>query len=153
MLLESMQNMTAAELGDIKWLVINQNDGINKDDLVSIMALLVNLERLSLNSNNMWYVSSSRKNSFKHSFKQISSRELDADTFNVHTMLKSISLHNNNFLCLNGALDTLIDMNILQRLRLTGNSEIIDNQGGGLRYRGHDELLQFKTIADNLVCV
>ena len=59
MLLESMQNMTAAELGDIKWLVINQNDGINKDDLVSIMALLVNLERLSLNSNNMWYVSSS----------------------------------------------------------------------------------------------
>ena len=64
MLLESMQNMTASELGDIKWLVINQNDGINKDDLVSIMALLVNLERLSLNSNNMWYVSSSsRKNS------------------------------------------------------------------------------------------
>ena len=61
MLLESMQNMTASELGDIKWLVINQNDGINKDDLVSIMALLVNLERLSLNSNNMWYVSSSRK--------------------------------------------------------------------------------------------
>ena len=59
MLLESMQNMTASELGDIKWLVINQNDGINKDDLVSIMALLVNLERLSLNSNNMWYVSSS----------------------------------------------------------------------------------------------
>ena len=56
MLLESMQNMTASELGDIKWLVINQNDGINKDDLVSIMALLVNLERLSLNSNNMWYV-------------------------------------------------------------------------------------------------
>ena len=64
MLLESMQNMTASELGDIKWLVINQNDGINKDDLVSIMALLVNLERLSLNSNNMWYVSScSGKNS------------------------------------------------------------------------------------------
>ena len=61
MLLDSMQNMTAAELGDIKWLVINQNDGINKDDLVSIMALLVNLERLSLNSNNMWYVSSYRK--------------------------------------------------------------------------------------------
>ena len=61
MLLESMQNMTASELGDIKWLVINQNDGINKDDLVSIMALLVNLERLSLNSNNMWYVSSSSR--------------------------------------------------------------------------------------------
>ena len=61
MLLESMQNMTASELGDIKWLVINQNDGINKDDLVSIMALLINLERLSLNSNNMWYVSCSIK--------------------------------------------------------------------------------------------
>jgi len=132
MLLESMQNMTASELGDIKWLVINQNDGINKDDLVSIMALLVNLERLSLNSNNMW--------------------ELDADTFNVHTVLKSISLHNNNFLCLNGALDTLIDMNILQRLRLTGNSEIIDNKFGELRYRGHDELMQFKDISDQLVC-
>ena len=68
-------------------------------------------------------------------------------------MLKSISLHNNNFLCLNGALDTLIDMNILQRLRLTGNSEIIDNKGGELRYRGHDELVQFKNIADQLLCV
>jgi len=133
MLLDTMQNMTASELGNIKWLVINQNDGINKDDLVSIMALLVNLERLSLNSNNMW--------------------ELDADTFNVHTMLKSISLHNNNFLCLNGALDTLIDMNILERLRLTGNTEIIDNKGGDLRYRGHAELVQFKAISDQLVCV
>jgi hypothetical protein len=152
MLLESMQNMTASELGDIKWLVINQNDGINKDDLVSIMALLVNLERLSLNSNNMWYVSCSRKN-LSISIFLIISRELDADTFNVHTILKSISLHNNNFLCLNGALDTLIDMNILQRLRLTGNSEIIDNKSGELRYRGHDELLQFKAISDQLVCI
>ena len=56
MLLETLQNMTSTELGEIKWLVINQNDGINEDDLVGIMALLVNLERLSLNSNNMWYV-------------------------------------------------------------------------------------------------
>ena len=53
-LLETLQNMTSTELGDVKWLVINQNDGINSDDLVGIMALLVNLERLSLNSNNMW---------------------------------------------------------------------------------------------------
>ena len=150
MLLESMQNMTASELGDIKWLVINQNDGIDKDDLVSIMALLVNLERLSLNSNNMWYVSSS---SGKTPYFKLFCRELDADTFNVHTVLKSISLHNNNFLCLNGALDTLIDMNILQRLRLTGNSEIIDNKLGELRYRGHDELMQFKHISDQLVCI
>ena len=56
MLLETLQNMTSTELGEIKWLVINQNDGINEADLVGIMALLVNLERLSLNSNNMWYV-------------------------------------------------------------------------------------------------
>ena len=76
MLLESMQNMTAAELGDIKWLGINQNDGINKDDLVSIMALLVNLERLSLNSNNMWYVSSSKKYSSFNKFFQGSSTRI-----------------------------------------------------------------------------
>jgi len=96
---------------------------------------------------------SSRKISVFILFYNFFSRELDADTFNVHTVLKSISLHNNNFLCLNGALDTLIDMNILQRLRLTGNSEIIDNQGGEIRYRGHSELMQFKDISDELVCV
>jgi len=56
MLLGALQNMTSFELGNITWLVINQNKGLDADELVDIMALLINLERLSLNSDDLWYV-------------------------------------------------------------------------------------------------
>ena len=56
--------------------------------LVPIMAKLLELERLSLNSNSFW--------------------ELHQDTFNYNAKLASISLHNNALQCLDGVFDTLI---------------------------------------------
>ena len=53
------------------------------------MAKLVNLERLSLNSNALW--------------------KLNSDTFTFNAKLKSVSLHNNAISCLDGVFDNLID--------------------------------------------
>ena len=53
-LLSTLQGMNSYQLGNITWLIINQNEGLNADDLVEIMSLLVNLERLSLNSDDLW---------------------------------------------------------------------------------------------------
>ena len=53
-LLETLQAMNATELGQFEWLIINQNEGLDADQLVDIMALLINLERLSLNSDSLW---------------------------------------------------------------------------------------------------
>lgn len=46
--------MTIEQQANITWLAINQNEGLNAEDLVDIMALLINLERLSLNSDALW---------------------------------------------------------------------------------------------------
>ena len=59
------------------------------DDLKEILSKLVNLERLSLNSNGFW--------------------KLPRDMFLYNTKLKSISLHNNALACLDGVFDDLID--------------------------------------------
>ena len=47
--------MTIEQQANITWLAINQNEGLNAEDLVDIMALLINLERLSLNSDALWW--------------------------------------------------------------------------------------------------
>ena len=80
---------SVADLNAIQWLSINQNPGISADNLNAIMAKLVNLERLSLNSNNLW--------------------KLNSDTFTFNAKLKSVSLHNNAISCLDGVFDNLID--------------------------------------------
>ena len=73
MLLETLTAMSAQQIGNITWLVINQNQGLNADHLVSIMALLVNLERLSLNSDDLWY-DITRIKKYLHLFQVSSSR-------------------------------------------------------------------------------
>ena len=80
---------SVADLNAIQWLSINQNPGISADNLNAIMAKLVNLERLSLNSNALW--------------------KLNSDTFTFNAKLKSVSLHNNAISCLDGVFDNLID--------------------------------------------
>jgi len=133
-ILSALQGMTQEALGKITWLVINQNQGLNADDLVGIMSLLINLERLSLNSDDLWY--------------------LHPDTFNVQTKLRSISLHNNAINCLDGVFDHLIDHDILQRVRLTENELLMSENGWNAeyRYRGDAEMEQLKTLINNNLC-
>ena len=85
----TLEAMDIEELGEVKWLSIQQNSGINSDTLVPVLAKLHNLERLSMNSNGMW--------------------KLHPDTFLFNTKLHSISLHNNALACLDGVFDDLIN--------------------------------------------
>ena len=115
--------------------------------LVPIMAKLLELERLSLNSNSFW--------------------ELHQDTFNYNTKLASISLHNNALQCLDGVFDSLISnvsflmwanpwriifQNILQRIRLTQNMILSDTWNAEYRYRGNTQMAQFKALIDANPC-
>ena len=96
---------SVADLNAIQWLSINQNPGISADNLNAIMAKLVNLERLSLNSNALW--------------------KLNSDTFTFNAKLKSVSLHNNAISCLDGVFDNLIDnvSTAIQHFSMHGTSE------------------------------
>jgi len=129
----ALDAMNLTELGGITWLSINQNVGINPDDLVPIMAKLYNLERLSLNSNAMW--------------------QLHPDTFNFNTKLSSISLHNNALTCLDSVFDNLIEKQILKRVRLTQNLKLTDEWAAEYRYRGDDEMQAFKALIDANLCL
>merc|ERR1712228_9938 len=134
MLLDTLSNMTTQELGNITWLVINQNKGLDADELVGIMVLLINLERLSLNSDDLWY--------------------LHPDTFNVQTRLQSISLHNNAINCLDGVFDHLITHDILKRVRLTENELLMDENGWNAeyRYRGDAQMQELLTLVNSNLC-
>ena len=144
-----MNVLSVADLNAIQWLSINQNPGISADNLNAIMAKLVNLERLSLNSNNLW--------------------KLNSDTFTFNAKLKSVSLHNNAISCLDGVFDNLIDnvstcisilmrpltisvKNVLKRLRLTQNTNINDGWNAEYRYRTAADLAQFKTLVNSNLC-
>ena len=132
LLMSSLDAMTNDELLAVKWLIIDQNTGIDSDALVPIMAKLLNLERLSLNSNGLW--------------------TLHPDTFNLNTKLASISLHNNALQCLDGVFDNLIEKDILQRIRLTQNVILNSDWSTEYRYRGADEMQQFKALIDANLC-
>ena len=132
LLMSSLDSMTNEELLAVKWLVIDQNTGIDSDALVPIMAKLLNLERLSLNSNGLW--------------------TLHPDTFNLNTKLASISLHNNALQCLDGVFDNLIEKDILQRIRLTQNVILNSDWSAEYRYRGAEEMQQFKALIDANLC-
>ena len=132
LLMSSLDSMTNEELLAVKWLIIDQNTGIDSDALVPIMAKLLNLERLSLNSNGLW--------------------TLHPDTFNLNTKLASISLHNNALQCLDGVFDNLIEKDILQRIRLTQNVILNSDWSAEYRYRGAEEMQQFKALIDANLC-
>ena len=92
------------------------------------MERFVNVERVSLNANNLW--------------------TLNRQTFKYNFSLRSISLHNNALLCMGGVFDDLINNGILQRIRLTQNDALLLSEAnGGLgadnRYRGQTQLTEF----------
>jgi hypothetical protein len=132
LLMTTLNGMTNEELLAIKWLTINPNAVIPASSLVPIMAKLLELERLSLNSNSFW--------------------ELHQDTFNYNTKLPSISLHNNALQCLDGVFDNLIEKDILQRIRLTQNVILNSDWSSEYRYRGAEEMQQFKDLIDANLC-